>query len=366
MNEPQKNFQEQTSNFNRLKKEVQDGIDGKNNSIPIGFSRLNKHIGIRKRIYTTITGATGSGKSSLLHSAYILNPFDWWIKEGEKQGVKLKIILFSMERSKVYTLAKWLSRKIFLDQGVLIPVAKLLGWWDTKLSSTEHDLFLMYEEYIDRLDEVVTIIDGPQNPTGAYKIIKQYAEKNGRVEEISEFNKIYIPNNPNEVVLPIVDHMGITKLEKGLDTKKAAIDKLSEYMRIFRDFYSYSPIMVSQLNRDLSNPMYQKMQSFEPSIDSIKESGSVAEDSDIVLSLFDPLRYKTNDASYDANKFVNTENGAKFFRSVKVLKNSYGEDDLRVGMAFQGSTGIFKELPKSNNMDNFDYDDIFTGNYFLK
>lgn len=360
------NSQEQTSNFDILKKEVQEGIEGKNNSIPIGFNRLNKHIGIRKRIYTTIIGATGSGKSALLHNAYILNPFDWYIAEGEKTGLKLKILLFSMERSRIYTIAKWVSRKIFLDQGVLIPVSKLLGWWETKLSSNEHDLFLMYEDYIDRLDEVVTIIEGPQNPTGYYKTVKGYAEKNGRIEEISEYNKIYIPNHPNEIVLPMTDHLGISKLEKGLETKKAAIDKMSEYNRIFRDFYGYSPIAVSQLNRDLSNPMYQKMVSFEPTIDSAKETGSVAEDSDVVLSLFDPLRYKTTDPSYNADKFINQETGAKCFRSVKVLKNSYGEDDLRVGMAFEGATGIFKELPKPKEMESFDYDSIFKKTYFLK
>lgn len=366
MTEQQKSSQEQTTNFDILKKEVKDGIEGKNNSIPIGFERLNKHIGIRKRIYTVILGATGSGKSALVHSAYVLNPFDWFIKEGEKKGVKLKILLFSMERSRIYTLAKWVSRKIFLDQGVLIPVGKLLGWWDTKLSKDEHDLFLMYEDYIDRLDEVVTIIEGPQNPTGYYKTVKEYAEKNGKIEQVSEFNKIYLPNHPNEIVIPIGDHLALSKLEKGIDTKKAAIDKVSEHNRMFRDFYGYSPIGILQMNRDLSNPIYQKMTSFEPTLDSAKESGSPAEDCDIALSLFDPLRYKTNDIAYDANKFVDTSNGAKYFRSVKVLKNSYGEDDLRVGMAFQGATGIFSELPKPKHMDNFSYESLFNGSYFLK
>lgn len=361
----QNNSKGQTSSFETLKKEVQDGIDGKNNSIPIGFNRLNKHIGIRKRIYTTILGPTGSGKSSLLHSAYILNPFDWYLSHGESQGISIKILLFSMERSKIYTIAKWVSRKIFLDQGVLIPVGKILGWWEQKLTPDEHDLFLMYEDYVDRLEEVVTIIEGPQNPTGYYKTVKDYAHKNGIIEKISDYESIYLPNKPNEVVLPISDHIGITKLEKGLDTKKAAIDKLSEYNRIFRDLYGYSPIAVAQMNRDLSNPIYQKMQSFEPTIDSIKETGSVAEDSDVVISLFDPLRYKTTDPSYNAHAFINEMNGAKHFRSVKVLKNSYGEDDLRVGMAFQGAIGAFKELPRPKDMENFNYEEVFTGNYFL-
>src|SRR5688572_33512586 len=96
--------------FQQLAAEVQAGIEGKNNGIPMGFNRLNRYIGIRKRIMTLIFGPTGSGKSAYLHSSYILSPFDWYYKTKPKD-LKLKVILFSMERSKIYILAKWISRK---------------------------------------------------------------------------------------------------------------------------------------------------------------------------------------------------------------------------------------------------------------
>lgn len=263
--------------FDLLKKEVDNGIQGRNSGIPMGFARLNKYIGIRKRIYTVIFGATGSGKSALCHSAYILHPFDWWYANRHTTNVKLKFILFSMERSKVYTLAKWTSRKIFLDQGVNIPIAKLLGWWETKLTKDEHDMFLMYEDYINELTSICDIIEGAQNPTGIYKYVRKHAEANGRIEEVNEFDRIYHPNFPNEVVIPIVDHFGLVKPEKGMN-KKEAIDKTSEYFQWMRDFLGYTPIGVSQINRDLSNPIYQKMDAFEPNLDQIKESGRPAED----------------------------------------------------------------------------------------
>ena len=88
--------------------------------------------------------------------------------------MKMKVILFSMERSKIYTLTKWLSRKIFLSEGILIPIPKLLGWWDVKLTKNEHDLVLQFEDYINELSEFVDIIEGAQNPTGIYKYVKNY------------------------------------------------------------------------------------------------------------------------------------------------------------------------------------------------
>ena len=353
--------------FKLLNQEVENGLAGLNSGIPMGFDRLNKYVGIRKRILTHIFGGSGSGKSAFVHSAYILHPFDYLLAHPEV-NIKFKVIMFSMERSRVYILAKWVSRRIFLEYGILIPIPKLLGWWGDKykLTKDEHDLFISTKDYIDKLLETVDIIDGPQNPTGIYKYVKTYAEANGRVEQIDEYNKTYISNNPNEIVEIVEDHLGLCKGEKGHTTKKEAIDKTTEYNQFFRDFYGYTPITVSQLTRNLNNPIYQKMDSFEPTIDDIKESGNPGEAADLVISLFDPLRHRTNDASYgDVTKFIDSSTGDNCFRSIKILKNSYGIDSVRIGMGFYGSVGILKELPKKDQMEGFDYSELFNGSYFL-
>lgn len=352
------------SEFDELKKKVEAGLEGKNSGVPMGFNKLNRYIGIRRNIMTLVFGASGSGKSAYLHSAYILNPYDYLYSHPEVK-MKFKVILFSMERSKIYILAKWISRKIFIDYGILIPISRMLGWWGEKLSKDEHDLFLAYEDYINKLLETVSIIEGAQNPTGIYKYVKEYAAENGKVEHIDEFNKVYIPDDPNEIVVVAEDHTGIVKIEKGYATRKEAIDKLSEYNQIFRDFYGYTPVVLSQLNRNLNNPIYRKLEDVEPTIDDVKESGNPGEASDVVVSLFDPRRYNTTHPIYDVDKFVDHTTGGNYFRSVKILKNSYGEDSIRVGMGFMGSTGMFKELPNKEHMENFDYNSLFDGQFFL-
>jgi hypothetical protein len=351
--------------FQLLRQEVEFGIQGKNSGIPMGFERLNKYIGIRRKLMFLLFGSPGSGKSALLHHSFILSPFDWYITTKPKD-LKFKVILFSMERSKMYILAKWMSRKIFLDQGILIPIAKLLGWWDTKLTKDEHDLFLAYEWYVNQLLEVVDIIEGAQNPTAIFKYVKNFAETNGKIEQIDEYHKIYIPNQPNEIIVIGEDHLGLTKLEKGLTNKKEAIDKLSEYNQYFRDFLGYIPIPVMQLGRGLNNPAFLKMDSFEPSLEDIKESSNPGEAADVVISLFDPKRLRTTDSNYDVDQFVDISNGANYFRSLKILKNTYGEDMIKIGVGFMGVTGIFSELPKPKNMDNFEYNSLFNHTFFLK
>lgn len=350
--------------FEQLKNDVQLGMSGRNNGIPMGFNRLNKHIGIRKSIYTLVGGNTGSGKTSFIDDAYVLNPFDWYISKANKTDVKLRIIYRSMERNRTYKLAKWVSRKIFLDHATIIPVPKLLGWTE-KMTKDEHDLFLMYEDYVGEMESVITIIDGPENPVGIAKELKAHAVKNGRIEQLDEYNKIYIPNNENEITLVIIDHIGLLKTTKDQPTKKEAIDKMSDELRYARDFYGYSPVVVSQFNRSISNPMRQKNGDVEPQLEDFSESSSTQNDADCVMALFDPIRYKVADPSgYELEK-LKDEQGAKYFRSLRLIKNTFGSDDLRIGLAFLGSLGIFKELPRRQDITDADYHAVVTKNYFL-
>jgi len=350
--------------FDNLKKEVQNGMDGRNNGIPMGFNRLNRYIGIRKSMYTLVGGLTGSGKTSFIDDAYVLNPFDWYISKANKTDVKLRIVYRSMERSGTYKLAKWISRKIFMDEGYIIPVSKMLGWTE-KMTKDEHDLFLMYEEYAEKMKEVITIISGPENPVGIAKELKEHALQHGKIEQVDQYNKIYIPNNENEITLVVLDHIGLLKTTTAQPTKKQAIDKMSDELRYARDFYGYSPVVVSQFNRDISSPMRLKNGDVEPQLEDFADSSSTQNDADVVLALFDPMRYKVEDPSgYDLNK-LRDEFGAKYFRSLRLIKNSYGEDDVRIGLGFLGQIGMFRELPKQRDMLDEDYFSITNKSFFL-
>lgn len=349
--------------FEQLKHEVELGLTGRNNGIPMGFNRLNRYIGIRKSIYFLVGGLTGSGKTSFIDDAFVLNPFDWYIMQKDP-GIKLRIIYRSMERSRTYKLAKWVSRKIFLDHGIIVPVGKLLGWND-RLTKDEHDLFLMYEDYMGKMDGIITIIDGPENAVGVAKELKAHALQNGRIEQVDEYNKRYFPNNENEITIVIIDHIGLLKTTKDQTTKKQAIDKMSDELRYARDFYGYTPVVVSQFNRDISNPIRIKNGDVEPQLEDFAESSQTQNDADVVLALFDPMRYKVADPSgYDVNK-LKDDYGAKYFRNLRLIKNSYGEDDVRIGLGFMGQIGMFKELPRRKDMTDADYEAVVNKSYFL-
>lgn len=346
--------------------EIQDGVDGKNTGVPMGFQRLNNHISIRKAMYYLLGGYTGSGKTSIADDAFVLNPIDYILTE-KPENVDMHITYFSMERRKNFKLAKWISRKIFLDTGFTIPINRMFGWCKKSeiLTLDEHDLIKMYEDYINALLSKIDIIQGPQNPTGMRKYIDDYALKNGNLDTTDKWRPKYTASNPKTIHLIIRDTIGLTKLEKDLSNKKAAIDKTSEDAQRWRDLYNYSILDISQFNRDIANPIRIKNGDVEPMLEDFKETGSTQENADIVMSLFDPMRYKVPDPSgYDLDR-LKDDNGSKKYRSLKILKNSYGSDDIRIGMALHPSIGLFKEMPKFKDIRSEDYDAILDNSYFL-
>jgi replicative DNA helicase len=156
------------------------------------------------------------------------------------------------------------------------------------------------------------------------------------------------------------------KTTKDQPTKKDAIDKMSDELRYARDFYGFTPVVVSQFNRSISNPIRIKNGDVEPQLEDFAESSSTQNDADVVMALFDPMRYNVADPSgYNLDK-LKDEYGAKYFRSLRLIKNSYGEDDLRIGLGFFGQIGMFKELKRRKDMTDNDYADVVNKNYFLR
>lgn len=348
------------SDFDKLAGEVRDGMEGKNESIPIGMPRLGRYANWRKRIFTLLFSSTGAGKSSLADEM-MLNACDWCIR-NPKSPNKIRFILFSMERSKHYRIAKWVSRKIFMDHGITIPLPKLLGWQKEKMTKREYDYFMMYEDYINTLlTDYIDIYEGPRTPGDIQRIGWNFFKANGTYEKIDEFKEMYVPNDPKLVVSIVLDHGNLIRRTKEYPTKKMAVDATCEHMQRFRDKEGASPLWIAQVGRSISNPLRLKDTEAELTLDDVKESGDMGDACDIALSLFDPVKYKQGSRTgYNPLAFLDKDTGAKYFRSVQICKSSYGEDDLRIPLAFNGFCGQFRELPRKDSLSETEEKRIIT------
>lgn len=352
--------------------EICNGVKGKNSGIPMGFNRLNKYLGLRKSIYTTLGAAAGCGKTSLVDCAYVLNPYDWYIKNKNTSSVKFEVIYFSMERKKTYKLAKWLCMKIWKEEKILMTTDELLSW-QGPLQGRKQEIAKFYiDQYFKEMTEggIVKIIDGQINPTGIWNIMYTHALSKGKVEEISEYEKRYVPNYDNLITNVVHDHAGKTKNENigGKYDKKLSIDKASEYYCKARDFLGYSPIMINQFNRtSYQDIQFSKKEGGDPdpTVEYWKDSGNVIEDCDVAISLFNPYKYSLEEyMNYKVNDFTDDQ-GNNRFRGLKIIKNSYGTDNIRIGLGFLGEISLFKEVTKADNMSQKELNAILSNKFFL-
>lgn len=366
------NSQSVKSDCDILWDEICNGVKGKNSGIPMGFNRLNKYLGLRKSIYTTIGAAAGCGKTSLVDCAYVLNPYDWYIKNKYTSKVAFEVVYFSMERKKAYKLAKWLCMKIWKEEHILMTTDELLSWQGT-LDKKKQEIAKFYiDNYFKEMTEsgLVKIIDGPQNPTGVYKYLKAHAATKGKTIEVNEFEDRYVPDNDNLITNVVIDHAGKVKLEAigGKYDKKLTVDKMSEYCSWSRDFLGYSPVVISQFNRT----SYQDVQFSrkegndpDPTVEYWKDSGNIIEDCDVAISLFNPYKYSLEEyMNYKVDDFTDGSGNNKF-RGLKIIKNSYGTDNIRIGLGFLGEVSLFKELTKAADITQKEMNSVINNDFFL-
>lgn len=382
------------SGYDEFKELVVRGREGGNEMIPVGFPRLNNHVGIGKNFYILIGGEPGTGKTALTDEMFVLNPYEWYIANKEDTDKKLRVIYFSMERSKTHKLAKWVCLRLWLKYNILIDVPTILGWWVEKDPVPDFVMHKIEEcrEHFEQMLDVVQVKDGATNPTGMYnyckgislsegKLIKANSEEiriitsdNPRGELVKTFDedkyiinkagtkviyetiqfrgeelfipqyyKKYYPDDDGVVNIVLGDHNGKWKSERGY-SEKQTLDKASEYYSELRDVYGWCVIAVNQFNRNIADSTRRTKMDLSPEKQDFKGSGNMYQDADFVCAIFNP--YESGLKEFKKIKMSNfqSKKGFNRFRSFHILKNSFGMDNIVTGLNFIGECGHFQEI----------------------
>lgn len=337
--------------------------------LPLQQPVLGSKIAVTKSMYILLGGMPGSGKTAIADSVFVLDIYDWWIKNKDKVEVEPYWIYRSMERSVLHKRAKWLSYKLFKDHKIIIDVPTIFNWPNKLYDLTPKLINLMdsYDEYFDEMFTHIDMIPGAENPTGINKHIWAYFTdpKNGELEfrEVDSLtddgkptkrNIItgYKSKHPNKIVIHLSDHIGKLKAQKAPNTNvllndKQILDLHSENMGSARDLFGMVPIDISQLNRGVEDTYRNVKTEIDVMPMDFKGSGDMYENADIVIGMLNPYKLSAfNYADYNITKFV-SDLGHNRYRSLKVLKNSFGIDDFRISYLFLGENGYMRELPKA-------------------
>jgi hypothetical protein len=248
---------------------------------------------------------------------------------------------------------------IYIKEGLRISPTDLKSTSSKKVLSQEVlDTINKYKPYFDKIEEMVEFIDNIRNPTGIWKFMRDYALANGtqhqktvefknnNTGEITEHivDDYYEPNDPDEYVIFIIDHISLISTEKNDGyqmTLHQSITKLSsEYLVSLRNKYNYIPVVVQQQSAAGESLDYAKADKLRPSFDNLGDNKLTARDANVILGLFSPFRHEIKTYyGYDITIFRDN------IRFLEIIGGREGGAGTICPLYFDGATNFFKELP---------------------
>lgn len=263
-------------------------IGGQINCIPSPFKRFsNDFVGIEQGCYYVVTGGPKTSKTQIMNFLFLYNAIIYAYKNPDK--LKVKILYYPLEETQeaitirficflLYTLSKGrirISPKDLRSTRSENPVPKEI--LDEINKQEYQDILKFFEEHVQFIPD--------KNATGIYKQARLYAENNGttyykdleikdKEGKIIETRKVfdyYVPNNPEEYVLIIIDHISLIETERGMDLRES-INKLSEYMVNLRNRYRYIPVVVQQQSTESIGLEAFKLNKIRPTVAGLADS----------------------------------------------------------------------------------------------
>lgn len=331
------------------------------NCIPLPFERLRDKLpGVQQKTLYVITGATKSSKTQLTFYLFVINTILYIYKHPNV--IRAKIFFFPLEETKEQVSLRFCSFLLsYITNGrVNISPIDLESTDERKplpqecldLMDTEEfkNIWSIYEDIVEFREE--------KNPYGIYKVLTDYALTHGKIikrkqkrtvknldgtteEIIEEVFDRYEPDDPDEYVFSIVDHVGLLTIEKDLGTLKASIEKLSEYGMILRNRYKYSPIFVQQQNTETTNLDAFKANKIRPTKDGLKDCKRTGEDCTVLIGMTNPNAFGLND--YMGYQIKN--GFGDMLRFLEIILNRNGQANLLCPLYFNGAINDFKEMP---------------------
>lgn len=342
-----------SSNFQSVLANVENGRKGNNKGIPIPFPRLKQYLpNIQRAVYYLIGAGTKVGKTSLVDDIFFFGALDH--KLANPESFNLDIDYFSYEINIQSKIVKCIARQMWHDFGLLVDVNTILSRGENYCSDEIYELVKGYADYFQRIEDFVTIMEMPDNPTGVYNYLRNKAEKRGTVtkknvnkdpkgDPIMKFDK-YTADDPELYWMGIIDHIALQPLERGF-TVKQNIDKMSQYVVLLRNNFGLTPVIIQQLNFDTDNDERYKSNRLTPTLRDFGDSKYTTRDAEVIMTLFSPYRHNLMQfEGYDIGKLGNR------FRSLEILENRFGEPNINIGLNFIDVAGTFRELPSPKDM----------------
>lgn len=330
--------------------------------IPWELNRLSKILpGIQRGKLIGVTANSKVGKTQLGDFLFLHQPYEFYIKNPHA-NIKPVIFYFSLEMSKESKIMSVLSYKLFKDHKISKSPEELLSVFRDKI--VDDNLMRIidsYDKFFEEFEKRVTFIDNIRNPYGIFKYMEDYALKNGKwfYKEVQFDNEVlsrkvrdyYVPNNPEELVIVIIDHISLITPENKQTLHEAMSKLSSDYALYLRDKYKYCIVFIQQQAAEQEKQQFTYkgesiIDKLRPSADGLGDNKLVGRDLNLLIGLFSPYRYRfTSYEGYDLKILKDN------YRELLVILNRDGASNVAVDLYFNPKSNYFEELPLPNTQE---------------
>ena len=332
-----------------LYNKIDDGRQGKNVGLKTGIPKIDFYTGgMKKGVYSLYFSKSSVGKTSfVIYRLYRI------LKDYPDKDIK--IVYFSLELGANTLLAKLLSLYLEETYGIELTYMQLLSFMNT-LPDEQYNYVQQAKVWLESISKKFIIYDKQLSADSFYAEMMELHKKLGVFHKTDDGKRtIYTPNDPNQLLIVVIDHLLLVSPQKGR-TKKEEMDLISTYCVRFRELCQTSFEIIMQENRNATNMDRRKAGMEEPTVDDLQQTGEPLQACDICIALFSPFR--TQLKNYRNYRIVDSEEGYGLqdaARSCIILKNRYGISNKIVMTAFKGSVGKFEPLPSHDQIVYEDY-----------
>lgn len=312
------------------------------NSVPWPFARFSEQvIGLEKKKIYQVTAGPKCGKSKIANFMFLYNTYDYLVEN--KLPINFKVKYFCLEESKETLVAQFMAYTLFTKSKgkTVVSVATLMST-EKELPQNIIDEIEQHQDYINGFLDIVEYIEDVSHPFGIFERFLSYSRKNGtqlkkkvswRDEPVDD---IYIPNNPDEIVLGVVDHVSLLK-------DKEAISELLKYSVTLRNKYGYSMLIIQQQALAQTSIEGIKFNKGEPTVSGLGDNKLTSRDVDITFGLYSPFQNEIPEY-----KGYNVKYYRDNIRFLSVLQSRHGGTGVKSPLFFHGAVNYFSELPKAS------------------
>lgn len=356
-----------------LRRNKEKRLSGDIIAIPWNLPRLSKVLpGIEPEKMVLVSSGPKAGKTQITNFLYVFQPIDY-LFEHRDSNLDIKIFYFSLEISREAFMRQAISYRLFSKYKITISQQKLLSSFNNYILDDKVEALIEAERpWFEFLESKIDVQDGLRKPTVIYKYMESWLNDNGiwtyknltfEGKEHTVRDKYY-PNNPNLIVIGLVDHISLLNAEAGLDQRQTIGRFSSEYCLKLRDKYKCLMVIVQQQalaseQQQFTSSGKSILEKLKPSPDGLANNKEVSRDVNLMIGLFNPAKFGFNTykssgtcAGYDLDRLRDNH------RELIILLNRDGISNASIDLYFNGASAFFSELPKPEDMCELDYIEV--------